>query len=835
MAKFAENGLIEANALRGRSPIFYGAVLLLCLGGCQPAPDVAQYKAMMGAYCTHCHNYVDREGDLVLSRIDLNDVGAHAEIFERVARKLRAGQMPPSGARRPSNELYEGFASWLEEQLDRAAVAQFPAPGLHRLNRAEYGAAIRDLLAVDVDATQFLPADDSSRGFDNQAGTLGLSPALLEAYLSAAGRISRLVVGSEMTPSQTLYRLPEDLNQNYHVEGLPFGTRGGTLIEHFFPADGDYTIRIFAVTLGNMGNFRPFGEVRGEQLEVLLDGERVALFDWDREFNVDRFIGGSGQLQSIEVTVPVTAGPHSVGVTFLATNFAPGLDLNHAFERTTIETGGLPGFTFFPHVGSVRIEGPLDAVRATNTPSRDRVFVCLPEDSAKEEDCARQIASTLARRAYRGFDSQDDIDTLMGFFRSGRAGGDFDSGVQMIIQRTLSDPKFIYRAEAEPHDLVAGGRYRISDLELASRLSFFLWSSIPDDELLTVAEQGRLSEPGVLRAQVQRMLADERSRALTENFAGQWLGLRGLDAHLPVVELFPDFDDNLRQALRRETELFFDSILREGRSAIDLLTANHTFVNERLAKHYGIPSIRGSQFRRVELGEEFDVRRGLLGKGSILTVSSVPERTSPVIRGNWILMNLLGTPAPDPPPDVPDLDPVDTTAAGDRRQPSMREQLEAHVGDPVCAACHKIMDPFGFAMEHFDAIGRWREEDAGQPIDSISIMYDGTIVGGPADLREFFVRYSEQFVRSLTEKLLTYALGRGVEYYDMPVVRSVVSRAARDGYRLDSIIQAIVDSEPFQMNMKGGEQPNRLTAEEADKAQLVPALVTAANARREIP
>ena len=822
------------HGLKNRTPIILGIALLLALGGCQPAPDAADYKAMLGAYCTHCHNYVDHEGDLVLSRVDLNDVGAHAEVFEMVARKLRAGQMPPSGARRPSAELYEGFASWLEDQLDRSAVAQFPAPGLHRLNRAEYAAAVRDLLAVEVDATQFLPADDASRGFDNQAGTLGLSPALLEAYLSAAGKISRLAVGVEMTPSQTLYRLPEDLNQNYHIDGLPFGTRGGTLIEHIFPADGDYTIRIFAVTLGNMGNFRPFGEVRGEQLEVLVDGKRVALFDWDTEFNVERFLGGTGQLQSIEVTVPVTAGPHEVGVTFLATNYAPGLDLNHAFERTTIETGGLPGFTFYPHVGSVRIEGPINAATATITPSREKIFVCSPGDgdgdANSEETCARQIASTLARRAYRGFQTGEDIDTLMRFFRSGRENGDFDSGVQMLVQRALADPKFIYRAEAEPRESSPGEQYRIGDLELASRLSFFLWSSIPDDELLTVAEQGLLSDPEVLQAQVRRMLADERSRALTENFAGQWLGLRSLDAHTPVVELYPDFDDNLRQALRRETELFFDSILREGRSAIDLLTADHTFVNERLAKHYGIPNVRGSRFRRVELGDEFDVRRGLLGKGSVLTVSSVPARTSPVIRGNWILMNLLGTPAPDPPPDVPDLEPVDTSAAGDRRQPSMREQLEAHTGDPVCAACHKIMDPFGFAMEHFDAIGRWRDEDAGEPIDAVSIMYDGTVVRGPVDLREFFVRYSEQFVRSLTEKLLTYALGRGVEYYDMPVVRSVVSEAASDGYRLDSIIQAIIASEPFQMNMKGGERPDRIAS---DEPQPLPALATAAIARRE--
>ena len=750
----------------------------------------------------------------MLDRVDLSDVSAHPEIFEKVARKLRSGQMPPAGTRRPDARTYGALTEWLEAELDRTAAARFSPPGLHRLNRAEYSTVIRDLLAVDVDATQFLPADDSSRGFDNQAGTLSLSPALLEAYLSAAGKISRLAVGSAAEPTQTLYRLAEDVNQNYHVEGLPFGTRGGTLVEHFFPADGEYIVRIFAVTLGNMGNFRPFGEVRGEQIEVLLDGERIGLFDWDQEFNINRSFASSGQLQSIEVRVPVTAGPHEVGVTFLATNYAPGLDINHAFQRTTIETGGLPGYTFYPHVGSVRIEGPFDAARPVDTPSRRRIFVCNPAGPEDEEACARQITAAFARRAYRGLATDDDIETLMSFFRSGRAEGDFDSGVQMAVQRALSDPKFLLRTEAEPTELAAGEVYRVSGLELASRLSFFLWSSIPDDELLTLAEQGQLTDPRVLETQVRRMLRDERSAALAENFAGQWLGLRGLDTHTPVVELFPDFDDNLRQALRRETELFFDSILREDRSAVELLTADHTFVNERLALHYGIPNIRGSRFRRVELGKEFDIRRGLLGKGSILTVSSVPARTSPVIRGNWVLLNFLGTPAPDPPPDVPDLESVATDAAGNRRQPTMREQLAAHTADPVCSACHKIMDPFGFALEHFDAIGRWRKVDAGAPVNAASIMYDGTPINGPVELREFLLKYSEQFVRALTEKLLTYALGRGVEYYDMPTVRSIVSESAVEDHRLGSIILAIVKSDPFQMNTKAT-QPNRVASSDS--------------------
>jgi hypothetical protein len=515
---------------------------------------------------------------------------------------------------------------------------------------------------------------------------------------------------------------------------------------------------------------------------------------------------------TIDVSVPVAAGPHTVGVTFLATNYAPGLDMNRAFERSTIETGGLPGFTFYPHIGSVRIDGPYEAAGAADTPSRRAVLLCEPASDTEARPCAERIVSSLARRAYRGTATPNDLETLLEFYDEGSAQGGFETGIEMAMQRLLTDPKFIYRVEHEPEDIAQGEAYRISDLELASRLSFFIWSSIPDDELLTLAEEGKLKDDKVLDAQVRRMLEDPRSAALTENFAGQWLNLRALEGHVPVAELFPDFDDNLRQAFRRETELLFDSLIRENRPVTELLTADYTFVNERLAKHYGIPGVYGSHFRRVTLGEEFESRRGLLGKGSLLAVSSQPIRTSPVIRGYWVLQNLLGVPPPPPPPDVPELEVKEGDAAGNTAQPSMRAQMEEHRDNPACAGCHMLMDPIGFALESFDAIGRWRTMDGATPIDPSSVMYDGTEIHGAADLRAFLLKYSEQFVRTTAEKLLTYALGRGVEYYDMPVVRSVVSDAAKDDYRFGRLIAAVVKSEPFQMNTKGGEAPEAATA-----------------------
>ena len=768
----------------------------------EPMP-VAVQRELLDKYCVTCHNYTDYAGGLEFELFDPESPQDYASVTERMLKKLRVGMMPPAGKARPKEAEVASLITALETTIDSHEKASMRVPRLHRLNRVEYANAVRDLLSLELDSNQFLPADDASRGFDNQAGALTLSPALLDAYLSAAARISRVAIGSAAAPAQVTFRLAEDTTQNYHVEGLPFGTRGGMEIDHTFPSDGKYTLKVFSVNLGNMGNFRPFGEIKGEQLLFYVDGKRVSQVDWDKGFGVNRRFDdeGGGQLKTIDVTLPLSAGPHRIGVTFLATNFAPGLDLNHAFERSTIETGGLPGFTFYPHIGSVRIDGPADATEAVASPSRARIFTCRPANSADEAKCARQIATTLARRAYRGNSTSAHVDSLMEFYALGRRNGAFDDGIEAVVQRVLVDPKFIYRVESTPQNLAPGAAYHVSNLDLASRLSFFIWSSIPDDTLLQLADSGQLSKPEVLRQQVRRMLGDPRASALTKNFAGQWLGLRNLQAHAPVVDQFPDFDDNLRQAFRIEVELLFTSLLDEDRSVLDLLTADYTFVNERLAKHYGIPGIKGSEFRRVKLDASQNARWGLLGKGEFLTVSSQPGRTSPVIRGNWVLRNILGVPAPDPPANVPALKPHDADAAGNTRQPTMREQMTEHRSNPACQGCHKMMDPIGFALEPFDAIGRWRTEDGGNVIDAHDVMYDGTVVDGPAGVRTFLVKYQEQYLRNVTQNLLTYALGRGVEYNDMPTVRSILHTAAGDGYKLKSLIEAVAMSDVFEMNV----------------------------------
>ncbi|MCP5145160.1 MAG: DUF1592 domain-containing protein [Gammaproteobacteria bacterium] len=766
-----------------------------------------QQRALVEDYCLGCHNYIDNAGGIEFEVLDLAQPQIQPEVVEKMLRKVRGGMMPPAGERRPEDATLAGFATALENTLDARVHPHLVAPKLHRLNRVEYGNAVRDLLALDIDPAEFLPTDDASRGFDNQAGTLTLSPALLEAYLTAARKLSQLAMGTGTSPTQQMYRVAEDTSQNYHVAGLPFGTRGGLTVEHNFPADGNYTLKVFSVNLGNMGNFRPFGEIRGEQLLMLLDGKVVAQIDWDEALGVGLPFDaeGAGQLRTIDTTLPVTAGPHRIGVTFLATNYAPGLDLNNDFERSTIETGGLPGYTFYPHIGSLRVDGPADATPAATTPSRDRLLVCQPgkrASASSERNCAKKVIDAFAHRAYRGLDTAADRDTLLEFYDLGRQDGDFIAGIQMMVQRTLADPKFIYRVESTPDDIAADAAYRITDHELASRLSFFLWSSLPDDELLARADDGTLHQPEVLEAQTTRMLADPRARALTDNFAGQWLALRNLQGHAPVVDQFPDFDDNLRRAFRTETSMFFHSLLTENRPITDLLTADYTFVDERLAKHYGIPNVRGSHFRRVKLEGAQLARQGLLGKGSILTVSSQPGRTSPVIRGNWILSNVLGVPPPPPPPDVPALEPPEGDAAGNARLPSMRTQMEMHRDNPACIGCHSLMDPIGFALEPFDAIGRWRTEDAGNVIDASSVMYDGTPIDGPEGLRQFLLKYRIQFLRNVSEKLLTYALGRGMEYYDMPLVREIVRQTAADDYRLPAFIHAIVASDAFQMNQR---------------------------------
>jgi hypothetical protein len=789
------------------------------------SPDAQ--RQLIDDYCMSCHNYSDNAGGLELELFDPAHPLDDAEVSEKVIRKLRAGMMPPAGEKRPDFQTMQAFTAAVEDTIDTTAPHNLYVPKLHRLNRAEYANAVRDLLSLDLDASQFLPSDDASRGFDNQAGTLTLSPALLEAYLSAAARISRLALGTATSPTQVTYRIAEDTTQNYHVEGLPFGTRGGLLIDHAFPSDGTYTVKVFSVNLGNMGNFRPFGEIRGEQLLVYVDGRRVAQVDWDRALGVDRRFDdeGGGQLRTIDVPLQMTAGPHKVAVTFLATNYAPGLDLNKAFERSTIETGGLPGFTFYPHIGRVRIDGPDDASPAKDSPSRRKILTCQPKQAGEEEACARSIATRLARAAYRGYSTNRSVDALMEFYALGRKdGGSFEQGVEAIVQRVLVDPKFVYRTESAPADLAPGTPYPVSDLDLASRLSFFLWSSIPDETLLSLAEKRQLSRPDVLLQQVHRMLDDPRAVALTQNFASQWLGLRALSAHAPVIDQFPDFDDNLRQAFRRETELLFQSLLDENRSVLDLLTADYTFVDERLAKHYGIPGIRGSEFRRVKLDKSQSARHGLLGKGAVLTVSSQPGRTSPVIRGQWVLKNIIGVPAPSPPADVPDLPAKAADAAGNTKQPSLRALLEEHRRNPACQGCHKLMDPIGFSLEPFDAVGRFRTEDSGNPIDARDQMYDGTPVNGPEDVRKFLLKYQDQYLRNVTLNLLTYALGRGMEYDDMPVVRSVLKSAASGGYKLRGLIEAVAMSDIFRSNVaEGAPDPMGATSQKTAAASAPPA------------
>jgi hypothetical protein len=772
-----------------------------------PTPSAAFTRATLNQYCIACHNQKLKTADLMLDKLDPAHVEQNPEKWEKVVHKLHAGMMPPSGLRRPDPATYDAILTQLENDLDRSAVSRIPAPGLHRLNRTEYQNAVRDLTGIEIDPSKFLPSDDSTRGFDNVAAALGFSPALLEGYTAAAAKISRLAIGDVKEAAQATYRVPADTSQDYHIDGLPFGTRGGLIAKHLFPADGDYVFKIFPINKGLMDNNMAFGDIPGEKLELLLDGQRIKVYDWDTE--VAR--GAAIHNGTAEVHVQVKAGTHTVGVTFLATQLAPGNDLDEHFLRSTIETGGLPGFRFYPHVGKVDIIGPYKAAGATDSPSRAKIFTCHPAGPADETGCAKKIVSTFARRAYRRPVTDDDVEMLMNFYQQGRnSGGSFDSGIELALQRVLAAPDFAFRKEAEPADVKPGEKYRISDIELASRLSFFLWSTIPDDELLNLASQNKLRDPAVLERQVRRMLADPRADQLVVNFAGQWLNLRGLQSQQPVTALYPDFDDNLRAAMRKETELFVDSIVHEDRPVTDLLDADYTFLNERLAKHYGIPNIYGSNFRRVQLTPEFDMRRGLLGKGSILTISSQPQRTSPVGRGKTVMQMFLGVSPPDPPPNVKIE--IAVPDGNHAKVPSMREQMEMHRKNEPCMSCHKIMDPIGFALENFDAIGQWRTKDGDSQIDASGQLVDGTKMAGVADLRKALLHYSPEFIRVVTEKLMIYALGRGTDYYDMPLMRSIIHDAERNNYRFSSLVLGIVKSDPFQMNQKSTDVSVRAAA-----------------------
>ena len=809
-------------------------------------------RALLDRYCVGCHNQKGKAAGqeparkLTVDDLDVARIADHGEVWERIVRKMRAGMMPPAGSRRPEKAAYDAFVASLEAELDKHATPYAPPPGLHRLNRTEYANVIHDLLDLDIDAASYLPSDDSTHGFDNVAGALGISSTLVEAYVSAAGKISRLAIGEPATAGLVVYRTPEDTSQDYHVEGLPFGTRGGMLVKHVFPSDGEYTLTVTPIFGDNMSP-TGFGSVPCEKLEILLDGERVQLIDWqgNRRFGTpEANCGGAAgapagrgaapaaaagggargrggpprnEIPKMTVRVKTTAGPHLIGATFLATNFAPVLDLDQHFMRDTLQTGPTPGFTFFPHVGTVRIEGPFNATPAKESPSREKIFVCHPAGATDESPCARKIVTSLASHAFRRQVSATETQSLMAFYDTGRKAGDFDRGVEMALARILADPRLIYRIEAEPTNVKAGQLYRISDVDLASRLSFFLWSTAPDDQLVAVARQGKLKDPVVLEREVRRMLKDPRAEALSVNFAGQWLNLRGMQSAGPLPTIYPDFDDPLRQAMRREVELLFDSIVREDRSMVDLLTADYTFVNERLAKHYGIPHVYGSQFRRVTLGPDLDVRRGLTGKGAFLTTTSKPERTSPVTRGKWVLSNILGVSPPDPPPDVPPLPARTGDAAGNAKEPTMRRKMMDHRVRADCIQCHSLMDPVGFSLENFDGIGLWRSHDEGTPVDASSQVFDGTKINGPADLRNWLATYHDQFVSVVAEKLLTYALGRGVEYQDMPLVRAIARDAGRDGNKFSALVLGVVRSTPFQMNLKPDvPAPTSATAAEKD-------------------
>ena len=736
-------------------------------------------------------------------------MAADPALWEKVVRKLRAGAMPPAPRPRPDEATYAGFIARLESELDEVAEAD-PNPGrteaFHRLNRAEYRNVVRDLLALDVDVAELLPADDGSYGFDNIAGVLGVSPTLLDRYLSAAKKVSRLAVGSpDLPPTAVTFRRSADDAQDARLAGLPFGTRGGMAIPYNFPVDAEYRIRV-RLSRDTADNLAPFTD--RHELDVSLDGEHLQTFTVGEPApegaprNSPEYLEWRTRQRRVDenwvLRVPVPAGPRTLRVAFRQKTAAYPETLRQPYLRPYTNTTG--GDTRYqPYLESVVVTGPYEASGAppaVETPSRARIFTCRPEtgDAAGARECASDILSTLARRAYRRPVTGRDLDVLLAFYDDGLRDGGFEGGIELALRRLLAGPEFLFRVVRDPSAAAPGTNYRLTDLELASRLSFFLWSSIPDDELLDVAVSGRLHEPAVLEGQVRRMLADERASALVENFAGQWLYLRNVPALTPDENRFPDFGEALRRSMRRETELFVESVLREDRSVLDLLTADYTFVNERLARHYDIPNVYGSHFRRVALPDA--TRRGLLGHGSILAATAYPTRTSPVLRGKWVLENLLGTPPPLPPPDVPSLE--ETTGEG--RPLSMREAMEQHRGNPVCSSCHRLMDPPGFALEQFDAVGKYRtHNEANAPIDASGILPDGTVFEGAAGLRDALLQRPDLFVTTLTEKLLTYALGRGVEHYDSPAIRAIVRDAERDDSRFSSIILGIVESVPFQM------------------------------------
>ena len=763
----------------------------------EQSTDTTVQRALLDTYCIGCHNESIQSGKLRLDNTDLATVDEHGELWERVIAKLRGGLMPPQGMPRPEKTTYNEFASWLENELDQTAITS-PNPGrteiFHRLNRTEYKNIVRDLLAVDMDFSDLLPTDDSGGGdapFDNIASSLRLTQSLMETYLSVANKVSRLAIGGTPPSAELTFQMHEDIPQNVHIDGMPFGTRGGLLIDHIFPVDGEYELEINVLGRGT------------GKIDLALEGEQIQLFHVrPPEARSSEYGGPASKGHTLRLSIE--AGPKQITAAFVketpATLFES--DRKQFFGRSQGGAGTPTTIQVLPGISNIIIKGPLTVTGKGDSPSRKKIFVCHPVNGTSEEKCAQTILETLARRAYRRAPTNRDIDLLMTLYGEGRAEADFEEGIQRGIRGILANPNFLFRVEKAPENITANTVYSISNLELASRLSFFLWSSIPDDQLLDLAIEGRLQEPSVLESQVHRMLADDRAKSLTTSFAAQWLWVRNLETSTTSDPIFPNFDEALRQAFKKEIELFFDTIVKEDRSILDLLDSDFTFVNERLAKHYGIPYIIGTDFRRIQL-DKTSPRRGLLGKGQVLMVTSRSTRTSPVVRGKWILENLLGTPPPAPPANVPALP---EQKQNDGRVLTVRELMAKHRANPVCASCHATIDPAGFALEQFDAIGKWREVDAGfQPIDASGTMPDGTPFSGINDFRTILMSSPDQFVHTLTDKLLMYALGRGTEYYDSPAIRQIMREVESNNYKFSSLIMSIVKSVPFRMKLSGTE------------------------------
>jgi mono/diheme cytochrome c family protein len=777
------------------------------------ASDTASGQGLVNQYCQACHNDKVKSGGFSWAKVDLTHPDQSSEELEKVIRKLRAGLMPPPGMPRPDVASTKAFVAALESGIDQAAAAH-PNPGrpaLHRLNRTEYANSIRDLLDLKVDVAPLLPADDMSHGFDNMADALNFSPALMDAYIRTAGKISRLAVGDiDTTPSVTTYQLSKNVSQLRHVEGAPIGTRGGLSVIHQFPIDAEY---VFKMTFYYSVDGPLFGKSqgKGQQIEVSINGERVALLDIDpKRTKWD-------DLQT--APIKVKAGPQRVSAAFIQHFEGPLEDIVTPIEYSLVDLNeaDMAGLTSLPHLHDLAIGGPYNASGLGDTPSRRKIFTCRPS-AGDDVDCAKKIISRLARQAYRRPPDDSDIEELMNLYVSERNRNGFEAGVRMAVQAMIANPKFIFRFEPAPENAAPGSNYRISDLELASRLSYFLWSSAPDDQLISLASQSKLREGHVLEQQVRRMLADPKSEALSTNFAAEWLHLQNLRDAQPDAYLYPNFDSNLAQSMQRETELFFNSFVREDRNVLELLTANYTFVDEILAKHYKLPNVLGTRFRRVQISDEN--RLGLLGQASILTLTSVSNRSSPVQRGKYVLEVLLGTPPPPPPPNVPAL--AENASSGEVKLLSVRERMEAHRKNANCAACHKLIDPIGFALENFDAVGAWRINDSGLPVDTKGQLFDGTKLDGPASLRQAILNHSDAFVGTFTENLLAYGLGRVIDYRDMPTVRSIELQAAREGNRFSSFILGIVNSASFQTSRAEGSAPVDVTGVQQNESSKPP-------------